>query len=410
MAAMLDWRLSLMIEEQRLTNQLLGNIAQLLRIPDSQKQRVYHIEQGLKYLKNAILEGTNSTFYTDALEGFQEAEKIERKDFITLSRIGFIYLYSQTHLNIPLAEEYFLKSAREAFAEANASGTTASNYFAPQGNLPQIYSQSPFHAATAEAYLYASRACYLQQKINEASDLAGKAYNLIPEFVEAGFEQAKYLAASNRETEAAMVLHTVIDKDRYFSRKTLLDADLLTKQPILNLLDNFYKKAIWNAKSGLSHCKGKISKKNMVDGIISDIEKNISKDNFLSAMKAIDLLNADYQFVYKRCHKGNEGINRRGEPLTLKLVDYIEKEKESIKEFEELKRVVQSEIINQRVLNFGFGGGVAGFVLGFFAGCTIRTLSMNWGTLFLTTIICALLGAGIGFLIGQNKEPWIHDQ
>ena len=43
MASMLDWKLSLLIEEQRLTNELLGNIAQLLRIPDSQKQRVYYI-------------------------------------------------------------------------------------------------------------------------------------------------------------------------------------------------------------------------------------------------------------------------------------------------------------------------------------------------------------------------------
>jgi|TARA_B110000967_G_C18845877_1_gene541953 hypothetical protein len=33
MASMLDWKLSQLIEEQRITNQLLGFIAQLLRIP-----------------------------------------------------------------------------------------------------------------------------------------------------------------------------------------------------------------------------------------------------------------------------------------------------------------------------------------------------------------------------------------
>ena len=88
MAAMLDWKLSLMIEEQRLTNELLGQVVQLLRIPDSQKQRAYHIEQGMKYLKNALREGIDSTFYADALEGFKAAERIERKDYITLNRIG----------------------------------------------------------------------------------------------------------------------------------------------------------------------------------------------------------------------------------------------------------------------------------------------------------------------------------
>lgn len=57
MAAMIDWRLSLVIEQQRIANALLGHIAGLLRIPDSQKQRVYFIEQGLKYLANAMREG-----------------------------------------------------------------------------------------------------------------------------------------------------------------------------------------------------------------------------------------------------------------------------------------------------------------------------------------------------------------
>ena len=55
MASMLDWKLSLLIEQNRITNLLLGNIAVLLRIPDIQKERQYHIEQGIKFLKTQYL-------------------------------------------------------------------------------------------------------------------------------------------------------------------------------------------------------------------------------------------------------------------------------------------------------------------------------------------------------------------
>jgi hypothetical protein len=248
MAAMLDWKLSLLIEEQRLTNQLLGHIAQLLRIPDSQKQRVYYIEQGLKYFKNASLEGIDSTFYTDALEGFKEAECIEHKDYITLNYIGQIHLYSQQYMDFPLAEQYFLKSAREAFAESNVGGTTTSTGFRPGSHQSLIYDASSFKAATAEAYLYAGRACYLQQKLPAAIEYAAKAYNMVPVFTEAGFEQAKYLAANDQEDEAAKTLETVINKDRHFSTKTLLDADLASKKAVLDLLGDFHAKAISRAE------------------------------------------------------------------------------------------------------------------------------------------------------------------
>src|SRR5665647_1360004 len=56
MSSMLDWNLSILIEQQNITNFLLGNIAKLLRIPNSQKERQYFIEQGLKFFKNASID------------------------------------------------------------------------------------------------------------------------------------------------------------------------------------------------------------------------------------------------------------------------------------------------------------------------------------------------------------------
>jgi hypothetical protein len=408
MAAMLDWRLSMLIEEQRLTNQLLGHIAQLLRIPDSQKQRVYYIEQGLKYLKNAYLEGISSPFFIDAMEGFLEAEKIEKRDYITLNRIGQIYLYSQKYLNIPLAQEYFLKSAREAMVEANAGGTTVSNHFMPSGNKALIYSQNPFKTAQAEAYLYASRTCYLQQKYSEAIELAGKSYQLIPEFVEAGFEQAKYLAANNQEGEAAQVLETVINKDRLYSIKTLNDKDLSSKLQILKLLERFQQTVISISNRELQECKNFLHSNSKASNVINEIQNNVSKNSFLSGMKALDLLNANYSFPYFSYSKGEiKGIKETINSYPQELINFIKAEADSPRQLENLRQEIRKE---ESMFNMFLGiifGGIGGIIVGFFRGCTVENFSMDWGTLFLTAIVFAGLGALIGYIGGQFTDTSI---
>lgn len=465
MAAMLDWKLSLMIEEQRLTNQLLGQVVQLLRIPDSQKQRAYHIEQGLKYLKNAIREGIDSTFYTDALEGFRAAERIERKDYITLNRIGQIHLYSRQHMNIPVAEEYFLKSAREAFAEANANANdspTISPWVAEAkqfvaagkkinaiklvrevtglglqeakdlvefGRYPSEESTTSQHTvAMAEAYLYAARACYLQQKLPEAAAHAGNAYRLVPEFVEAGFEQAKYLAANDQDDEATAVLQTVISKDRYFAVKTLSDADLASKEPVLKLLGDFHAKAISQAKQEFSRCRDIITSGSEAHPVFEEAEHHLSQNSFLSAMKALDVLTAQRQLPYKQYQFSRPTwyvpselldpdygyIYAHTDAPSHTLVEFIMAENQSTTHLQELTVQAKSVIFRNRLLWGGLIGGGIGFFVGFFKGCTLRSAGSGWpsedlGTWFGTLIAFAIIGSIIGFLVGSATEPKIKN-
>ena len=412
MAAMLDWKLSMLIEEQRVTNDLLGNIATLLRIPDSQKQRVYHIEQGLKYLKNDFLEEIDSSFYIDALEGFQEAEKIERKDFITLNRIGQIYLYSKKYMDIPLAEQYFLKSAREASVEANAGGTTTSNNLNPHGYNSGQYSESPFKIAAAEAFLYASRCCYLQNKLQEAAEFSGKAYTLIPDFFEAGFEQAKYLAANSKETEAASVLETVISKDRFLSIKTLTDRDLSSKNSVLSLLGKFQQTSIRNAKDELNKCKNIMREDSNAKKIIQEIESHISQNTFLSVMKALDMLNAKYALPYLQYFNNgyDNSITSKYVSSSQGLLAFLIAENNSVTELEKLKKECLKANVEESVLYGGGAGAVFGFLVGFYNGCSIKKFSMDWGSMFLTLLVIAGIGAFIGYLIGNGKTIKIEQK
>ena len=58
----IDWGFSVLIHEQRVSNLLAQNIAKLLRIPDMQKERQYHIEQGFKHLQLLLFRGNFPIF------------------------------------------------------------------------------------------------------------------------------------------------------------------------------------------------------------------------------------------------------------------------------------------------------------------------------------------------------------
>jgi tetratricopeptide (TPR) repeat protein len=417
MASMLDWKLSQMIEEQRITNQLLGFIAQLLRIPDSQKQRVYHIEQGIKYLKNAFMENdVNSSFYIDALEDLKKAENIERKDFITLNRIGQVHLYSKSHLDFAKAEEYFLKSARESFAEANVNGTTVSNNLSAYGYKTDVYSSNPFIVATAESYLYAGRACYLQNKLDEASEYAKKAFELIPEFLQAGFEQAKYLASNDKRTESVKLLENVISSDRLFSVKTVKDGDLISKNETTELLNRLKIDSYNQAKEKLNKLKSEASKSSNASEILSKIESHLSKNNYLSNMKALDMINSKYQLpYYENRHNGSMRYNdmailRITVKPQLELSEFLKKENNSHRELNYLKDNLKQKLIKEEIMNFGKLGAGLGAVIGFFRGCTMKSFSMDSSTWLTTTIVVTIIGIGIGYLIANSTNIKIKNR
>ena len=103
--------LEMLQDIQRVGNVLLGNIALLLRVPDSEKQRQHHIELGCKFYTNTV---KDDDLFNDSLNEFLAAEKLMQQDYFVLHRIGMIYLFSKKHINIPLALDYFLKAAKYA--------------------------------------------------------------------------------------------------------------------------------------------------------------------------------------------------------------------------------------------------------------------------------------------------------
>jgi hypothetical protein len=114
----LNRNLDIQIEQQKLTNLLLQNIAVLLRVPNSEKERQHSIELGIKFFVNAK---KDSDLYTDALEELLKAEALMKQDYFVLHRIGCIYLYVEKHINPEKALDYFIKAAKYASAESDSS-------------------------------------------------------------------------------------------------------------------------------------------------------------------------------------------------------------------------------------------------------------------------------------------------
>jgi tetratricopeptide (TPR) repeat protein len=263
---------------------------EILKIPDIQKERQYYIEQGLKFLQNALLD---DDFFEDALQNFLKSESIEPRDYFVLQRIGLIYYHSSKHKDLKSAEEYFLKAGKYAVASMKITEMGSPNLL--QNHLDQKY----YHRIdAAESYMFAGRSCYLQCKYSEAAEYSGKAFSLNPDLVEAGFTQAKSLAASNNELQAAGVLEKVIELDRFYSIRTLSDRDLCNKPPIHSLLKRLRIEATKKASDFVGDCKKKMIPDSMALKFLLQMEKLIEQNSFLTSKEVLDHCNKvqEYRF------------------------------------------------------------------------------------------------------------------
>lgn len=334
---MLDWRLSQMVDQQRISNLLLENIAHLLRIPDVQKERQHYIEQGFKHYKNAALD---PDFYQDALENLLEAEKREKTDYIVLHRIGMIYLYAPKLVDLAKAEEYLRKAAKYAVVESNSNAQRAFNILAGdigQALAGQSTPTEAIKAIAAEAYFQAGVTCYAQGKFSDAVELSSKAFSLLPTLLEAGFMKAKSLAAAGNEAEAAKVIEGVIKAERFYAVKTAADGDLAPKLQIQSLLSRLRDDAVRQAKERLDRCKRcktAITLNSQAMKLLSDIERLVGRNTYLDALIALDQLTRKHLW---------EDTSVSSTPIEESIEELIRMEEERLQFFIEHSKRLEEE-------------------------------------------------------------------
>ncbi len=288
--ALLDWKMTLMLEEQRMTNLLSENIVLLLRISDFQKERQYYIDQGLKHLKNASID---QDLYNDALENLQRAEQLEKTDYVVLHYIGYIYLRGTPCIDFVKAEDYLKRAAKYAMVETDPRSERLINILA--GDVKKKLSEGTsqpkaINRVAADSYYLASISCYNQNKFSDAAELAGKAYSLAPDFLEAGFTQARALVAAGNIQQVATILEGVIKKDWTYSLKSASDTTLASSLDVRILLQEIRDIVIREASERLSNCKKQMIDKSLAVDIIDEIKKNISQNTYRDGLLAIEKL------------------------------------------------------------------------------------------------------------------------
>ena len=226
------------------SNILLNNIAILLRIPDSEKQRQRHIEMGLKFLVNAQHDGD---LFKDALDEFLKAENLHSQDYFVLQKIGMIYLYVPSLVNLRSAAEYLTRSGKYAGAESYTNSARSTNPLRmdpteeDEDEEDEETGMEPSEIAklAVESYVAASRAEYALSNLDTALQLAQKAVKICPGLPGGQLQLAKCAAASSQPAIAVSSLRIAIGIRPGIGRQAATDLDLLGTPEIPDLLAKY---------------------------------------------------------------------------------------------------------------------------------------------------------------------------
>jgi len=220
----------------------LQNIAELLRVPNSEKERQHSIELGIKFFVNAK---KNKALYEDALEELLKAESLMKQDYFVLHRIGCIFLYVEKFINPEKALDYFLRAAKYASVESDSQAVRLLNAMNNTVNSKDKNVEKQIGLLAADSYEKAAFASYLLGRFDEAVQYQSNAFKF-KNTSENRFILAKYQIRSKNIKEAIKNLDKSIDENPIFAIAAFKEIDLINEPDVIKLInsknDNIDKK------------------------------------------------------------------------------------------------------------------------------------------------------------------------
>lgn len=201
---------------QQISN-VLQAILDELKIPESQRERRYHIEEGIKYFNMGMKSG-DCLYFDDALEEFTTATSIERKDFFSWFYLGMIHLYSKNHIDIEKSISAF------------------DRYFHYADALPKR------HDLYDDALLMKAECYYLEQDMTNAFKTIE---NILSRDTRAVLRGIKYLSAtgvSDKQIQAVSLLKSLMKQNPYIVMQVLEDYDILCNDYVMIFLKEYNDK------------------------------------------------------------------------------------------------------------------------------------------------------------------------
>lgn len=231
----LNRNMDVQIEQQKLSNLLLQNIAELLRVPDSEKERQHSIELGIKFFVNAA---KDTDLFADALEELLKAESLMKQDYFVLHRIGCIYLYAEKYINPEKALEYFLRAAKYASVESDNKAVRLANILTNNFNTVNSKlnnSEKQIGLLAADSYEKAAFAAYILGRFSDAVNYQSKALKFY-EAPQNKFLLAKYQIRNSEISEGIINLNKCIDDEPVLAVASFKEIDLINEPEVLKLI------------------------------------------------------------------------------------------------------------------------------------------------------------------------------
>ncbi len=231
----LNRNMDIQIEQQKLSNLLLQNIAELLRVPDSEKERQHSIELGIKFFVNAK---KDSDLYADSLEELLKAESLMKQDYFVLHRIGCIYLYVEKFINPDKAFEYFVRAAKYASVESDPgavrlANALTNNFNTANSNLNN--SEEQIGLLAADSYEKAAFAAYVLGRFEDAVNYQAKALKFDPD-PQNRFLLSKYQVRNSNIQDAIFNLSECIDQLPTLAIAAFKEIDLINEPEVIKLI------------------------------------------------------------------------------------------------------------------------------------------------------------------------------
>jgi hypothetical protein len=314
------------IEQQKATNILLHDIKSLLRLPDSERERIHAIELGLKFFSNAK---KDKDLFTDALEEFLKAERLMGQDYFVLHRIGLIYLLTEDHLNVEKALEYFMKAAKYASVESNSKIKTLA-YFSNDHEFYERTNTSNLNIAAneikkmaSESFERAAFAAYVLGEMNNAVTLQKKALQF-NKSAQNEYFLGKYLMRSGKFDQGLKYLDRAVENLPEIMELIARDFDLNIIAPVIDWINK--KVEFIDHKINLLRIEWKNSNSPKKNKQIESLGKLVNKRypervvNFQRSSKEL----SDYRAIEERSKSDYRAIEERSRSDLNSLYSVVE--------------------------------------------------------------------------------------
>jgi tetratricopeptide (TPR) repeat protein len=246
--SLIDNRLLELIRSIDVSNQKLDLIILAGKVPDFQKERIYYIEQGFKYLKNSVIDRKRMS---DCIEYFEKAIQLEKRDYLINYQLGSIYLYYNEYFDIKKAIYHLELAADYADDEVYEFSSKSLNPF--QGT-----SFININKLTYDSYYNLAFCHYLNKDLKQAEESINSALKFIPKNLsdlEIKYFLSEILILQNKDEKAVNILGEIFNKNHLYIIYTASNPNLSLNKNVINLINRFTKNYKSAAEEDIQKCK-----------------------------------------------------------------------------------------------------------------------------------------------------------